>query len=100
MGISSEAQHRGTPEHWQGILGEYSLSGKSARGFCREKGIPPSQLYYYLRRARKAAEADGGFIEVVRESPCNLWLEAGNCRIYVKRGFDAELLRQVSEALR
>jgi hypothetical protein len=90
---------RATPDQWQAILSEYSASGKSIRGFCREKGIPHTQLAYHLGRARKA-QREYGFIEIVRgDVPCNLWIEAGRCRIRVERGFDAALLRQVAEAL-
>jgi len=89
---------RATAEQWQAILGEYTASGKSIRRFSRERGIPHTQLTYYLCRARKA-EAARGFIELRRESPGKLWIEAGSSRIHVERGFDAVLLRQVAEAL-
>ena len=89
---------RATTEQWQGLLGEYWDSGKSIRSFCRERGIPQSQMNYRLMQAHKA-NAEHGFIELVRETPCKLWVEAGQCRIRVERGFDAELLRQVAEAL-
>jgi len=86
-------------ERWQVLVEEYSVSGKSVRGFCRERGISYSQMYYYIRRSRSARK-EHGFIELVPESPvCNLWIEAGSCRIHVKRGFDAVLLRQIAEAL-
>jgi hypothetical protein len=91
---------RATAEQWQGLLEECCTSGKSIRGYCRERGIPHRQMYYYLRRARKA-NACQGFIELEREreAPGGIWIEAGRCRIRVKRGFDAELLREVAEAL-
>jgi len=89
---------RATEAEWEEILEEFGKSGKSMRGFSREKCIPVSQISYRLGRARKARQ-EGGFIELVRETPCNLWIEAGSCRIHVQRGFDAELLRQVAAAL-
>ena len=89
---------RATEAEWEGILEEFGKSGKSIRGFSREKGIPVSQMSYRLGRARKGQSRDG-FIELVRETSCNLWIEAGSCRIHVQRGFDAELLRQVAAAL-
>jgi hypothetical protein len=57
-----------TAEQWHCLLEEYRTSGKSGCGFCREKGIPPSQFSYHLGRARKA-QTEHGFIEVIRESP-------------------------------
>ena len=99
MDGTTESAFRATPEQWSDILGEYSASGKSIRRFCRERGIPPNQLSYHLRRARND-KSKHGFIELVQKAaPCNLWIEAGKCRIHVQRGFDAELLRQVAEAL-
>jgi len=90
---------RATSEQWEGIGKEYSASGKSIRGFCRERGIPVSQMAYHLRRMRKSRR-EHGFIELAQEMATgNLWVEAGNCRIQVRRGFDAVLLRQVAEAL-
>jgi len=89
---------RATQGEWERLLEEFGTSGKSIRGFCREKGVSVSQMSYHLRRARKA-DAGGGFVELVREAPCDLWVEAGKCRIQVRRGFDAELLRQVAAAL-
>jgi hypothetical protein len=90
---------RASVEQWEGILEEYRASGKSIRGFCRDKGIPVSQMSYYLGRARKAARREKGFIELVRQAPAGIYVEAGSFRIHVARGFDAELLRQVAEAL-
>ena len=91
-------QFRATSEQWEGLLEEYRTSGKSIRGFCRDKAIPLSQMTYHLGRARKA-QRESGFIELVRKTPVGIWIEAGGCRIRVERGFDAELLRQVAEAL-
>ena len=31
-------------ERWQVLVEEYSVSGKSVRGFCRERGIPHSLI--------------------------------------------------------
>jgi len=98
-GFSRGSDLIGPSERWQVLVEEYSVSGKSVRGFCRERGIPHSQMYYYLRRSRSACK-EHGFIELVPATPsCNLWIEAGSCRIHVQRGFDAVLLRQVAEAL-
>jgi hypothetical protein len=96
--LSTGTKFRATAEQWRGLLKEHAVSGKSARGFSREKGIPRSQMYYHLRRSHKA-QTGTGFIEIKREAPSSLWVEAGKCRICVQRGFDAELLRQVAEAL-
>jgi transposase-like protein len=98
MAETTAPTFRATPEQWEGLLGEYSSSGKSIQGFCRDNGIPHHQMHYHMRRARKAQSGDG-FIELLREAPGNLWVEAGSCRIRVERGFDAELLRQVATAL-
>jgi len=90
---------RATSEQWQVLLGEFSTSGKSARCFSREKGIPHNQMRYRIQRERNKQKKHG-FIELIQESsPGNLWVEAGVCRIHVRRGFDAELLKQVAEAL-
>ena len=99
MEETRELKFRATSEQWQELLAEFSASGKSIRGYCREKGIPHTQLTYHLQRAR-AAERKSGFIELTPEAgSCNIWIEAGSCRIHVQRGFDALLLRQVAEAL-
>ena len=90
---------RATPDQWSVILEEYRASGKSIRGFCLDKAIPLSQMTYHLGRARKA-QRDIGFIELIRKSSGGgICIEAGSCRIHVERGFDAELLRRVVEAL-
>jgi len=99
MDGTTKQAFRATSEQWEELLGEYSASGKSIRGFCGERGIPHNQLSYHLQRARKN-QSKHGFIELVRKAaPCGLWIEAGKYRIHVQRGFDAELLRQVAEAL-
>jgi transposase-like protein len=95
---TAETDRKATSEQWQAILEEYSASGKSVRRYCREKGMTPWQIYYHLRRARKSNK-EHGFVELEREAAGSLWIEAGRCRIHVKRGFDAELLREVAEAL-
>jgi hypothetical protein len=89
---------RATQAEWERLLEEFGTSGKSVRGFCRENGISHWQLYYHVRRGRKE-KTGHGFIELARETPGELWIEAGKCRIHVQRGFDAELLRQVAAAL-
>jgi hypothetical protein len=94
-----ELKFRATSEQWAIFLGEYSSSGKSVRGYCRDKGIPYTQMIYHLRRSR-AVERKSGFIELRPESASGkIWIEAGSCRIHIERGFDALLLRQVAEAL-
>ena len=95
-----EGKYRATPEQWQLLVEEFSTSGKSLRSYSRDKGIPHTQLQYYVNRARKQ-RPEHGFMELVRETetPCKLWIEAGKCRIRVERGFDAVLLKQIAEAL-
>jgi hypothetical protein len=96
---TTEPGFRATPEQWEILLGEYSASGKSIRRFSRERGIPHTQLSYHLRRVRNAHK-EHGFIELVQEAVAGkIWIEAGNCRIHVERGFDGFLLKQVVEAL-
>jgi len=97
---SRGVKYRATPEQWRLLVEEFSRSGKSLRSYSRDKGIPPTQFHYQVYRARKQ-RPEHGFMELVRatEAPCKLWIEAGKCRVHVERGFDAELLKQVAEAL-
>lgn len=47
-------------KHWLVILQERTDSGKSIRGYCRERGINEKSYYYWQRRLReKAAEMTG-----------------------------------------
>ena len=86
---------------------ECEASGLSQREFCEQRGVPLKTLARYLARYRR--EQTGGnpmpqwvAVEVAakRGNPGELTIVlAGERRIEVRRGFDAETLRRVVAAL-
>lgn len=43
---------------WRGLVAEQQDSGKSMAGFCRERGVPVSQMFAWKRRLRDSAAAE------------------------------------------
>jgi transposase-like protein len=42
---------------WRGLVSEQVASGKSVVAFCRERGLPASQLFSWKKRFRQAESA-------------------------------------------
>jgi transposase-like protein len=49
---------------WGGLVFEQMGSGKSVAGFCRERGVPASQMFFWKKRFRDAESAK--FVEVAQ----------------------------------
>jgi len=47
---------------WRGLVSEQVESGKSVAAFCRERGLPASQMFSWKKRFREAGAAN--FVEV------------------------------------
>ena len=83
----------------------YRASGQNAYRFSQDHGVPASSLSRWI--AEVDAQTDGlgvgvDFVrlEVARAEPRDhLVVEVGGARVHVGRGFDAELLREVVDAL-
>ena len=42
---------------WRGLVSEQVESGKSVAAFCRERGVPASQMFSWKKRFRQAESA-------------------------------------------
>ena len=47
---------------WRGLISEQEQSGKTVAAFCRERGVPASQIFAWKRRVCEKAGA--GFVQV------------------------------------
>jgi hypothetical protein len=98
-------RERGTEAaaRWRGLLSEPVESGKSVAVFCRERGVPASQMFSWKKRFRERDAVN--FVEVA-EMPAleNTSMPAtrgraievrlkGGCSLVVEPGFDASHLR-------
>ena len=92
---------------WEALVAEQAGSGLSVAAFCRERGVPASQLFAWKRRLRPAAVESFVEVQVVgsgarRETAGNcaieIRLESGR-RVFVEPGFEAAHLRAVLAVL-
>ena len=88
---------------WHGLVSEQVESGKSVAAFCRERGVPASQMFSWKKRFR---EKDAPrFVEVAvmpslentsmpatRGRAIEVWLKGGRS-LLVEPGFDVSHLR-------
>jgi transposase-like protein len=94
---------------WRGLVSDQLESGKSVAAFCRERGVPASQMFSWKKRLREATA--GKFVEVavkpqlettpavpVRGSAIEVRLNGGRSLV-VEPGFNANHLRAVLAAL-
>ena len=91
-----------SPNEWQALVKALASSGLSAAAFCRKREIPICQMYYRLGQKKVNNSAPRGFVEIGKTDSTptgGLWIEVGQFKIRVERGFDKELLRHVAEAL-
>jgi transposase-like protein len=94
---------------WRGLVTEQRDSGKSVAAFCRERGLPVSQMFAWKRRLREAETAP--FVEIdvkpCSEPPqappvCSAAIEVRLARgrsLVVEPGFDALHLRALLSVL-
>jgi len=92
---------------WQGEVGRWEQSGRSAATFAAGKGYSPRTLTWWASRLRRTpAERVVADVELVparivpRPASGALWVEIGGLRVEVRPGFDRKLLRDVIDALR
>ena len=94
---------------WRGPVAEQKQSGQSVAAFCRERGVPTSQMFSWKRRLREAEVAK--FVEVainatldteataeVRSSAIEVRLVKGRSLV-VEPGFDVHHLRALLAVL-
>lgn len=95
-------------EHWRAVIASQEASGLGVAEFCRRDAVPRTQLFSWRRRLREEAARGpetAAFVEVRRAAPSasqapELELALGGGRsVRVRRGFDAELLRELARAL-
>ena len=97
----NKSRFHASREEWHALVEELASSGMSAAEFCRKRRIPVWQMLYRLGQG-KTNKKHSGFVEIgqnKRPPSSGFWIEAGRFKIQVERGFDAELLRHVAEAL-
>ena len=92
---------------WRRLLSRQSASGQSAAAFCRQYEVSQWQFYAWRKRLRQAGARS--FVEVQlaagaapAAAPATRAIEirlAGEIRVWVEPGFDAEHLRAVVAAL-
>jgi transposase len=96
---------RRSREEAEQLAVECEASGLSQREFCDQRGVPLKTLARYLARYRREQTGENPtpqWVEVAakRGNPGELTIVlAGERRIEVRRGFDAETLRRVVAAL-
>lgn len=99
-----------TGAKWSERVRDWRASGKTAEEFAAGHEFEPSTLRYWASRLKKTGEArtPTTMVRVVRRSSRarrdeaaggELEVVLGDARIVVRRGFDAELLRQIAAAL-
>ena len=73
---------------WRGLVSEQVESGKSVAAFCRERGVPASQMFSWKKRFREKDAAK--FVEVAvmpsLESPSIQSTRGGAIEVRLKGG--------------
>jgi len=92
---------RRSHEDWCTLIAQQEAEEESIAGFCRKRGLALHSFYHHKHLQRERA-ASVGFREVSLpiQPGLQVVIEGDTCRIEVQRGFDADCLRQVVEALR
>ena len=88
---------------WEQRRAQYKESGLSRRAFCKKHHLKLSTLGYWLSRLGKQ-EKESGLVELYHASvaplAAGLVVRVGqDYRIEIRRGFDAQLLSEVIQAL-
>jgi hypothetical protein len=91
-----------TESRWAARVADWRASGQTAPAFCKGKDFSAGGLRYWASRLQKSApKGEVRLARVVRtprakdaiETP--IFIELGNARLGVVRGFDPETLRAV-----
>jgi len=97
---------------WGGLVTEQRDSGQSVAAFCRERGLPVSQMFAWTRRLRGAEAVQAQFVEVavkpsappllrvapLRSAAIEVCLARGRSLV-LEPGFDAHHLRALLSVL-
>ena len=88
---------------WEQRRAQYKKSGLSRKAFCKKHHLKLSTLAYWLSRLGKQ-EKERGLVELDHASiaplvPGLVVIVGQNYRIEIRRGFDAQLLSEVIQAL-
>lgn len=110
-----------TEARWRRLIAEQERSGRSVRAFAEEKGVSAWSLYGWRSRlgvaggrgrGRTARRRDGDEAELVAVDVVgggarsvtgpepHLWIEVGDVRVRVSRGFDADEVARLVRVLR
>lgn len=86
-------------KHWQVVMAEQEVSGKSVREFCRERNLTEHSFYWWRRRLRAEKPVSFALVETKPAAPAakfELTLGSGEV-LHIPA--DVESLRVVFEAL-
>jgi transposase-like protein len=94
---------------WRGLVSEQVESGKSVAAFCRERGVPASQLFSWKKRFRQAESAkfiEAAVVPAMENTPLaatrGRTIEVrlrGDRTLIIEPGFDARHLRALLTVL-
>lgn len=88
---------------WSARLSAWQSSGKSGAAWCRDNGIGYYQFQYWRDKLLHSGQHKntGQFVSLkVASSSSSLRIECNGASLYVVRGFDPVLFREVVSALR
>jgi hypothetical protein len=87
-------------EYWQGIIAEQEASGKSVRGFCRERNLGEHSFYWWRQHLREEGPVRFALVEAKRAAqPAKFELMLASGEV-LRIPADVDSLRVVFEALR
>lgn len=98
--------NRRTMAEAKALVGRYQKSGLSVKVFCREEGIKPVTLYYWLKRFRSLPDQEASSLVPVCLEGMGAGFGAGQrqgidlvypngVRLLVPEGSDLQLLREL-----
>ena len=85
---------------WREHVEGQARSGLRVTAYCAAHGLKVWQLSYWRKALQAAPAPVGGFVELGASGSGTLSVECAGCCLTLRRGFDAELLRQVVSVLR
>jgi len=85
---------------WAARVGEFRTSGQSAKAWCAEHNLKPSQLWYWLRKDKEYAELTQWVpVDLGEGLESSVTVRVGQVGVEVRPGFDPKLLLSVVKAL-
>jgi|SRR5450432_4395635 transposase-like protein len=104
--------HRAAREKWQQIIESQRAGGQTVAAYCRDHGVSQASFFAWKRRLRSPSQATE-FVEVKTAGKANLAdadggegqtpaievFLCGGRRLFLRRGFDRELLIELIHAL-